>query len=1752
MKRILIILVIWGSLSALLCAQNIPPADSFNPGVNGNPFALAVQTDGKVLVGGSFTVLGGQARTNFGRVNADGTIDSAFVANASGFVAVAAIQTNGSILMGGQFTNVAGQSRNYIARLNSDGSLDGSFNPGASAQVKCLAIQADGKIVLGGDFTTLAGQTRNKLARLNADGSLDGTFDPEANNSVISLALQPDGKIVVSGYFSAIAGGSRTNTARLNADGTLDTSFDAGTNSPGEALLIQPDGKIVIGSDYFILTAGQNNPRRLNANGSLDTAFNPGITQPNYPGVYSLALQTDGKILVGGIFDTLGGAPRSGLGRVDANGVVDASFYPGTGLVWVYGLAVQSDGKTLASGVISALGGQPCTNIARLTATDPVPESITFNSSTITWLRGGDGPEVWRASFEVSTNGVLWSSVGEATRIAGGWQLTGLALPTGPLVVRARGFVYSGTWFEEFIGGQPILVSQPTSRTNNALTTATFAVSAVGGGPLAYQWLHNGTNLANGVNVQGAQSASLSISNVLGGDAGQYQAVITNNFGSITSSVATLVVIDPLLTSQPSSVNLNVGGTTTLSASAIGTLPLSYVWLKNGAPVSGATGTSLVLSNVQGGDAAKYTLVASNQFGSVTSSVAFVTVNLSTPDGFSGFVPSGTTLMALALQPDGKVIVGYGAATHAVLSPVRFFADGSIDTAFTQALGSSIVGSMIVQTDGNIVMAGSAAEKQRIFGVWRVHNDGTIDSGFTNNLGTGISGTVLSTALQADGKILVGGSFSSINGQSHTNLGRFNGDGTLDTNFTTGANSQVYSIALQPDGKALIGGSFTTVNGQTHTRLARVNSDSTLDTNFNAAANNTVECMAVQADGKILVGGQFSTLNGVTVNCIGRLNTDGTLDASFNPNANSTVYSLAIQTDGRILVGGAFAKLGTPNRSFICRLNVDGTPDLTLNPGANGTVAALALQDDGKFLVGGSFNQLNGLARTNLARLNNTDPVAQSLTSDGSTITWLRSGTGPEVWRTTFEQSTDGVTWTTLGAGQRVSGGWQLGGLNLGSYRNLRARGFATGSQGNASSWPVELVVGAPVLASQPANRTNNAGSTVSIFAAAEGTPPLNYQWLKNGAPLSNGLNVSGVTNATLTLSNVLGGDGGAYSVIVTSGSGSITGLVNTLTVIDPVITTQPTNQLADVGQPAAFNVVAIGTAQLNYQWLKNGTNFGAANSPTLTLSNVQAQGTASYSVVVSSAYGSATSSVVTLTVNLAAPDSFNPGPNNQIRALAVQADGKILVGGNFGTLNGQPRSQIGRLNPDGSLDTSFNPGANSSVDCFALQPDGKILAGGWFTVIAGQSQGYLARLNTNGALDSTFTPSISGPPSPSISSVVIQPDGKIIFGGYFSTWAGQSKPYLGRLNANGSADTSLSSLINNYVIPVALQLDGKILIGGWFTSVSGHAISYIARLGSDGILDVPFNPAVNSYVYAIVVQPDGKILLGGNFTTINGVFRDFIARLNSDGTLDLTFNPSANGAVNSLALQADGKIIVGGGFSSIAGQARSYIARLNANGSIDPTFFPSVNSPVISVGLQGDGKVLVGGGFTSVDGQPRSCVARLTASTPGLQYLSSDGQSVTWLNVGCGPEVFRTTFESSMDGINWSALGAGVRISNGWQIGGVALSINAMVRARGYTSGGYWQGSGWFIESVAPVLASPMILGDAANPNVVSNQFNFTSHATPGQVVVIQATSDFITWTPIQTNSATANGTVSFTDPQTGLFPRRYYRTVLYRAGGP
>src|SRR5438445_3765288 len=195
--------------------------DGFDPNANDSVYVAVVQPDGKILIGGNFTTLspnGGAAvtRNHIARLNPDGTLD-AFNPNANGTVYGIAVQADGRILAGGTFTNVGGQARNNIVRLNSDGTLDTAFNPNANNRVGSIVVQADGKILAGGLFTSIGGQTRNHIARLDATSGLADSFVPNTNNQVDAIAVQADGKKLAGGFFTNISRHTGLYDARHDA-----------------------------------------------------------------------------------------------------------------------------------------------------------------------------------------------------------------------------------------------------------------------------------------------------------------------------------------------------------------------------------------------------------------------------------------------------------------------------------------------------------------------------------------------------------------------------------------------------------------------------------------------------------------------------------------------------------------------------------------------------------------------------------------------------------------------------------------------------------------------------------------------------------------------------------------------------------------------------------------------------------------------------------------------------------------------------------------------------------------------------------------------------------------------------------------------------------------------------------------------------------------------------------------------------------------------------------------------------------------------------------------------------------------------------------------------------------------------------------------------------------------------------------------------------------------------------------------------
>jgi uncharacterized delta-60 repeat protein len=356
---------------------------------------------------------------------------------------------------------------------------------------------------------------------------------------------------------------------------------------------------------------------------------------------------------------------------------------------------------------------------------------------------------------------------------------------------------------------------------------------------------------------------------------------------------------------------------------------------------------------------------------------------------------------------------------------------------------------------------------------------------------------------------------------------------------------------------------------------------------------------------------------------------------------------------------------------------------------------------------------------------------------------------------------------------------------------------------------------------------------------------------------------------------------------------------------------------------------------------------------------------------------------------------TYGMGTNNAIQDIAVQADDKIIISGLFTTYDKTGRNYIARLNTDGSLDATFDPGtgANSTINAVAVQADGKIIIGGAFTSYNGTGRNYIARLNTDGSLDATFNPGTGA--NNTIYDVAIQADGKIIIVGNFTSYNGTGRNYIARIDTDGSLDATFDpgTGTNTRIYTIAVQADDKIIIGGLFINYNGTSRNRIARVDTDGSLDATFNPGTgaNDSVYSIAIQADNKIIIGGIFTLYNATGRIRIARINTDGSLDATFDPGtgAEDVIYDVAIQTDDKIIIGGQFTTYNGIDLNGIARLDTDGSLDTTFDVGngVSDYVRSIAIQADDKIIIGGNFSYYNYMLRYFIAR----------INTDGSNDEW-----------------------------------------------------------------------------------------------------------------------------------------------------------
>lgn len=317
----------------------------------------------------------------------------------------------------------------------------------------------------------------------------------------------------------------------------------------------------------------------------------------------------------------------------------------------------------------------------------------------------------------------------------------------------------------------------------------------------------------------------------------------------------------------------------------------------------------------------------------------------------------------------------------------------------------------------------------------------------------------------------------------------------------------------------------------------------------------------------------------------------------------------------------------------------------------------------------------------------------------------------------------------------------------------------------------------------------------------------------------------------------------------------------------------------------------------------------------------------------------------------------------NRVGVMALQEDGKVLIGGSFRTINGFKHPGVARLNIDGSLDSSFYALVNDTVNAIAIQADGKIIIAGRFSHVDYAPRRNIARLNKDGSVDLSFN---SSPDTRYISEIVMQPDGAIIVVGSL----GNNRDEIARLMPNGQPDESFKPIITGTsgvrIMSISAHENNTLLVAGHFTHVNGVRRKNLARLKKDGSLDETFDAKLVKGIENAVVLPDGKIQLSRQ-------------RLNTNGSQDTTFkiiqaDASTLNTVELLSVQEDGKLL--------CATYTSGLLRLNSDGSIDNTFTRLKDETGLTTVLPlPNQKILISGWFNQIDGRKRYALARLTSN---------------------------------------------------------------------------------------------------------------------------------------------------------------------------
>ena len=711
----------------------------------------------------------GHNANNIVRVNSDGIIDEFFsgktgagayttndsirrldaIRAAAGIqifrigVSVAKPQSDGKILVGGDFLSFNDQGKFGIVKLDSEGALESAYtgqisnNTILAVSVTGIETQTDGKVVVS--FTEVASTgattaTNNLIRRLNSSGTPDTAFNTavtqSANNYITGIALQPvpfgstNIQTVVVGAFTTFSATPTTTSAanriaRLNADGTRDTAFTtsngSGANNVISAVAIQPsDAAIVIGGQFTTFNGVTSNRiARLTNAGARDATFTTNIGTGANNTISTIAVQSDGKIIIGGSFSVFNGTPSNYVARLNSAGTIDTAFTTNMGAGVsdvVHSVSLQSDGKILIGGKFTVFGGTIWTPRTSFFGASQI-NSVAYNFGL--WVAGGAG-----GTIRTSANGTSWvtrtsnttSTINTVIGVGNGFYVAGGAAGT----IRTSGNGVDWVTRVSTFGTSAI----------NSLAYGNSSYVAVGAGGT----LRTSTNAITWV----TQVSTFGTTNINAVAYGNGLWVAGGDAGEMRTSTDAITWVTQ---------NSRFGSSNNISSIAFG-----YDYF--GQPLWVAVGGGLLSAGTITTSTDAITWVTQpNIFGSSNiNSVAYggVTGWIAVSDG--GIIKISTDAVAWATQTSG-----FGTSN---IRAVAFNLD-------TPPAGNNLwvvageAGTLVTAADSGI-SAGTTVNR-----IVRLNSNGSFDTTFNDNIGAGASSDVNVASTQADGKILIGGRFVS-------------------------------------------------------------------------------------------------------------------------------------------------------------------------------------------------------------------------------------------------------------------------------------------------------------------------------------------------------------------------------------------------------------------------------------------------------------------------------------------------------------------------------------------------------------------------------------------------------------------------------------------------------------------------------------------------------------------------------------------------------------------------------------------------------------------------------------------------------------------------------------------------------------------------------------------------------------------------------------------------------------------------------